>query len=96
MIAFSAFLDAPTLKQLINSGCDGAFEKQNREEFGLLIDIVRKYIAARGEQAIQGKAKGLLGTIHSITDLLREWNLRLESHSQHLVNKKNSTSKDAA
>lgn len=81
IVAFSATLDAPVLKQLINAGCNGACDKSRPEELEELARIAAGYAgalrAARHDSRNDGR--GLLGAIRSIRDLLHEWNTRLET-----------------
>jgi DNA-binding NarL/FixJ family response regulator len=53
IIAFSATLDAGTLKELINAGCDGACDKSVYGDLARTMEIVRAYIelAARKRTA---------------------------------------------
>ena len=82
IIAFSATLDAGTLKELINAGCDGACDKSVYGDLARTMEIVRAYIeqtmigSPRGGRA---RANGAMGTVR---DLLREWNRRLERDEQ--------------
>ncbi len=72
IIAFSATLDAPTLKALLNAGCDGACDKSVYGDLDEAMSIVRAYV----DQRNQGTRRH--GAIQSIRELLREWNRRLE------------------
>jgi DNA-binding NtrC family response regulator len=81
IFAFSAHLDADTLKQLINAGCDGVCEKHRQDELERFLDIVQSSVSKHHSSG-RGKPddSGLCGTIRSITELIREWNRRLESN----------------
>ncbi|MEM1070513.1 MAG: hypothetical protein AAGG48_21195 [Planctomycetota bacterium] len=81
IFAFSASLDAKTLKQLINAGCDGVCEKQDPGELTQFLSVVRNRLRRqRTSTSRMTYESGLCGTIRSITELLREWNRRLESN----------------
>ncbi len=83
VIAFSAYLDIQTLKQLINAGCDGACEKHKQSDVEQLIGIARSFLDSRLSASERGDPKrGFLGTLRSITDLLREWNRRLDNQAK--------------
>lgn len=75
IVAFSARLDNPTLKRLVNAGCDGAFDKSSPQDVGRMIDIVAAYSQRPGSESVSG---GFLSAVRSIRDLLREWNRRLQ------------------
>lgn len=76
IVAFSARLDNPTLKQLVNAGCDGAFDKSNPHEVAQMLGIVEAYLQRSDQDPRSG---GFFSAIRSIRDLLREWNRRLET-----------------
>ncbi|OWK34162.1 response regulator transcription factor [Fimbriiglobus ruber] len=80
VIALSGRLDAPTLKRLINEGCNGACEKGDPDELARTFDVVRAYLATADATAGTRQTGGLGGTIRLITDLLREWNNRLDGN----------------
>jgi DNA-binding response OmpR family regulator len=85
VIAFSAHLDATTLKQLINAGCDGACEKHEPEEVDQLMNVIRSFVSSwTNNRRHPSSRKGLVATILSITELLREWNRRLDNQTQQL------------
>lgn len=85
VIAFSAYLDAESLKQLINAGCDGACEKHEPVEVDQLMEVVRSFVASwTSNNKPQRSRKGLVETILSITELLREWNRRLDNQTRQL------------
>jgi DNA-binding NarL/FixJ family response regulator len=76
IVAFSARLDNPTLKQLVNAGCDGAFDKSNPAEVAQMLSIVEAYLQRINQETRPG---GFFSAVRSIRDLLREWNRRLEN-----------------
>jgi len=78
VLAWSARLDAPTLKRLVNAGCDGAFAKQDREEMRRAVGIV----AARADalrRPARRRGRPVAAVLDAVTTLLREWNRRLDS-----------------
>ncbi|MFO1006194.1 MAG: response regulator [Planctomycetaceae bacterium] len=76
IVAFSARLDNPTLKQLVNAGCDGAFDKSNPDEVAQMLGIVEAYLQRSDRDSRPG---GFFSAIRSIRELLHEWNRRLEN-----------------
>jgi DNA-binding NtrC family response regulator len=85
IIAFSARLDAPTLKALVNAGCNGACDKADPRDVTRLLDIVDAYLTSRESASVQESGSGYLGAIRSITELIREWNQRLDLNQQALA-----------
>ena len=79
IFAFSANLDADTLKQLINVGCDGVCEKHDQRELERFLETVQRRLTAYDAASRKTDETGLCGTLRSITDLIREWNRRLEN-----------------
>jgi DNA-binding NarL/FixJ family response regulator len=73
IVAFSATLDAASLRALINAGCNGACDKSNPEELPELLGIVEAFLAESPR-----RAGGIRGAIGEVRSLLREWNRRLE------------------
>jgi DNA-binding NarL/FixJ family response regulator len=85
VIAFSATLDQDTLKELIHGGCDGVCDKSVPEDLPVAMNIVEEYVRALDSSGEGRKQKkGFLGAVHSIAQLLREWNSRLETQEQAL------------
>lgn len=88
VLAFSGTLDAMTLKELINAGCDGVCDKSVDTDLPIALDIVRKYVDSLVSEPDPASALpsggGLFGAIRSISDLLREWNTRLETQQRGL------------
>jgi len=78
IVAFSASLDHRTLKLLVNAGCDGACEKSEPEDVGQMLGIVSAYLNRRRSETQEKSTFGLMGAMHSIRNLLREWNRRLD------------------
>ena len=78
VLAFSASLDQPTLKELLNAGCHGVCDKKVPTDLPAMLDAVERSIEAiRQERAEpQRNAAHLLSTLGG---LFREWNRRLGS-----------------
>jgi DNA-binding NarL/FixJ family response regulator len=85
VIALSSSLDVVTLKTLINEGCNGACEKGNHAEMMSMFDVIRKFFKKKGisdKQTPVPGGSGMVATIRSIADLLREWNSRLDREAK--------------
>lgn len=80
IVVFSSVLDAATLKSLVNQGCDVACDKSKPSDIEHAMRSVEKYLSKRLESSRlqRMQSRGLLGTVHSIVELLRQWNRRLE------------------
>ena len=77
IVAFSGKFDHRTLKQLVNSGCDGACEKSDLLDIEQMLRTVSAYLEQQQNPTPNRHAGGLFGAIHSIRNLLAEWNRRL-------------------
>jgi DNA-binding NarL/FixJ family response regulator len=84
IIAYSANLDATTLKALINAGCNGACDKSNPADLPRAMTIVREFIEARLAGGREREGRGLIETIRSVRGLLHEWNSRLDNEEREL------------
>jgi DNA-binding NarL/FixJ family response regulator len=75
IVAFSATLDNSTLKELIEAGCNGAYDKSQDRDLKKLHTLVDTYL----NQVYQkSNAKfHFIDTLKSITLLIHEWNKRL-------------------
>jgi len=78
IVAFSAYLDRQTLKQLVNLGCDGACDKSDPQDVERMAQIISAFIDKTATASAE-KSTGFLGAVRSISDLLRQWNQRLEA-----------------
>lgn len=79
IVAFSACLDTNVLKALLNLGCDWACDKSDPREIDIMMEVVGEHLRALAQNAeTPSQPLGFMGTIQSITDLLRQWNKRLE------------------
>jgi DNA-binding LytR/AlgR family response regulator len=80
VIAYSAFLDKEFLRNLLSEACDAAFDKGSLEQLdemiGLIVDFLdTSRLGARSQ-------RGFKDTLSSITDLVREWNVRLAANGR--------------
>ena len=82
VIAFSATLDAETLKGLIRSGCDGVWDKADPADPVRVANVIREYLQLR-QDSRRAPAFGLIKALASMAGLLREWNLRLNRLQQN-------------
>lgn len=78
IVAFSAYLDRQTLKQLVNLGCDGACDKSDPQDVERMSQIISAYLD-KLNQMPKKNSSGFLGAVRSISELLRQWNQRLEA-----------------
>ena len=78
IVAFSAYLDRQTLKQLVNLGCDGACDKSDPNDVERMSQIISAFVE-RSKKQPAAQSTGFLGAVRSIGDLLRQWNQRLET-----------------
>jgi DNA-binding NarL/FixJ family response regulator len=85
VIAISATLDADILKSLLNLGCNGACDKSKLSDLDEMFRLVRRFINHRKTEPPRSRRGGLVLAIRSITELLREWNARLDSKERELV-----------
>jgi DNA-binding NarL/FixJ family response regulator len=80
VIVYSAFLDRDYLRALLLADCEGAFDKGSLEELDNMMSLIESFLA--GGQLAGDFAENSKGTVRSIFDLVREWNIRL-SHNGH-------------
>jgi DNA-binding NarL/FixJ family response regulator len=85
VIAVSASLDAAVLKSLLNLGCNGACDKSKASDLDEMFRMLRRIISHRQLEQSRRSSGGLMSAIRSITDLLREWNARLDSKEKQLA-----------
>lgn len=78
VIAVSSCLDRDTLKQLLNLGCDGGFDKSDPEDLSRMSRIIDAFVQRRQLELGSDESRGFLGALRSIRELLRQWNQRLE------------------
>lgn len=81
VLAFSASLDAPTLKELLNAGCNGVCDKKVPADLPEMLAATDRCMqeieqARRRPPADQLSGRDLLRTLR---ELFREWNRRLEA-----------------
>jgi DNA-binding NarL/FixJ family response regulator len=75
VVAYSAHLDRDFLRTLVGERCEGAFDKGSLEELDRMISLIETYLNAdldRGQ-----RLQGFSSTVRAISNLVREWNLRL-------------------
>ncbi|MEO0481456.1 MAG: response regulator [Planctomycetota bacterium] len=75
IVAFSGTLDATTLKELLNAGCNGACEKGQERDLSVLIELVKRF--SETQQKAQ-EDRGIGSVLRSLGDLLKQWNKRLD------------------
>jgi DNA-binding NarL/FixJ family response regulator len=80
ILAFSASLDAGTLKELLNSGCNGVCDKKVPADLPAMLAALDRCIAEIDENRREAPAD-LSGRylVKTFRALFREWNRRLES-----------------
>ncbi len=80
ILAFSASLDAGTLKELLNSGCNGVCDKKVPADLPEMLGALDRCIEEL-EQGRRGARPDLSGRylVKTFRALFREWNRRLES-----------------
>jgi len=78
IIAFSATLEAASLKELINAGCNGACDKTVGNDLQRALEITRAYVSSLSANGGTAGSGGFKGALESIRSLLGEWNHRLE------------------
>jgi len=71
VMAVSSDLDRPTLKALVNAGCQGACVKSDAQEVEEALQAVGAYLQARSRRG------GVADALRAIEDLLVQWNGRL-------------------
>ena len=92
--ALSGTLCATTLKRLVNCGCDGAFDKSDPTEIDALIRALEHYLNKQQESSPKSglSGAGLLETTRAISNLIRDWNHRLEIEERRDESEARSTS----
>ncbi len=78
VLAFSASLDAETLKELLAAGCSGVCDKKVPSDMPTMLFALDRCVQELSEKPGRKKGSGtrLLTTLRS---LFREWNQRLDS-----------------
>ena len=76
IVAFSGTLDAKTLKELLNAGCNGACEKGDDHDFATLVTLAKQVGKEKPRNGESGN--GLVHVMRSLADLLKQWNNRLD------------------
>ena len=80
ILAFSASLDLPTLKELLNAGCNGVCDKKVPSDMPRMLEAldrcVRELVVQRDAPPDNLSGRFILNTFR---ELFQEWNRRLES-----------------
>lgn len=85
IMAFSGTLNAEILKELINEGCDGVCDKTAPDDLPMALMAARRYADnIRRQHKEETESGGIIGAIRSISELLREWNTRLDTQEKNL------------
>lgn len=80
VLAFSASLDAPTLKELLNAGCHGVCDKKVPTDLPEMLAAVDRCMLEIEEQRARPRSDLSGGyVIRTFRELFGEWNRRLES-----------------
>lgn len=74
ILAFSASLDAPTLKDLLAAGCNGVCDKKEGRDLPEMLGALDRCVDAFEARRNQSPES----MIQTFRELFREWNLRLE------------------
>jgi DNA-binding LytR/AlgR family response regulator len=80
VIAYSAFLDKEFLRNLLSEACDAAFDKGSLEQLDEMIGLIVEFLDT--SRAGARSQRGFKDTLSSITDLVREWNVRLAANGR--------------
>ncbi len=85
VIAFSGTLNSKVLKNLIKAGCDGVCDKTEPNDLPEALRIARNFAESLAQQPDSPPGpSGVIGAIRAISDLLREWNTRLDTQATNL------------
>ena len=77
VVAMSSTLDQDELEALINGGCNAIYNKNRAAQSKEVFEVVENYMNALKKQA--SNRKPIRGIIHSIHDLIEQWNRRLSN-----------------
>ncbi len=80
ILAFSASLDKPTLKELLNAGCNGVCDKKVTSDLEGMLAALDRCVHAIEDQR-QRHPRQITGRylLNTFRELFREWNRRLDS-----------------
>jgi DNA-binding NarL/FixJ family response regulator len=78
ILAFSASLDASTLKELLAAGCNGVCDKKEQRDVPEMLDALDRCLDALQARRTQAPESML----RTFRELFREWNLRLERQAR--------------
>ena len=82
VVASSNTLDAEKLVELMNGGCNAAYEKSAPEGCAEVFSVIENYLSVLKRQLSLNNGKPLQGLVQSLQSLLREWNRRLSHNIQ--------------
>jgi DNA-binding response OmpR family regulator len=68
-------LDRDPLKELVNAGVDGVYDEAQASDLEQLVGRIRAFVTRHAESP---NTQGLLGVMRSMSDLVRQWNRRLD------------------
>jgi len=76
VFGFSGTLDVPTLKRLINAGCDGVCDKGEPRSVKPILELMERRMEAMRKRHAVHALGGVRGAAASIRELLADWNER--------------------
>jgi len=79
ILAFSASLDAPTLKELLGAGCNGVCSKKVPSDMPQMLAALDRCMEELKRSRRPGAASSASNLLQTFRDLFREWNRRLGS-----------------
>lgn len=82
IVVLSGHLNPTLLKNLLNTGCNGACEKDNPKDILELMHITRHYLKMRIQTEEEKPTVGFGGAVHAISSMLSQWNNRLTHQEQ--------------
>lgn len=81
LLVHSATLDRATLKELVGAGADGAFDKSNPADIDTAFEMIDRHLDGPPSRRNARTSQSVLA---AISELLREWNSRLDSEEARL------------
>lgn len=86
VFVFSAQLDIPVLKRLINIGCKGVFDKSDPRELDVMLEAVGEFLHSPPvNPRTRRSTTNIVQLVNSITALIYEWNQRLDTEGVRKV-----------
>jgi DNA-binding NarL/FixJ family response regulator len=77
VVAMSSTLDQTELEALINGGCNAVYNKNRPAQSKEVFEVIENYIQVVQKQLQSTNGKPIRGIIHSLQDLMEQWNRRL-------------------